>query len=191
MQAIIDACKEGCLNARVCMVISNNSGSLVLERARREGIPSYHLSEKTHPRPEELDRAILHALEEHKVNLVLLAGYMKKLGPQTISRYRGHILNTHPALLPKFGGKGMYGESVHEAILAAGERVSGVTIHQVDEEYDHGPIVAQCEVPILDDDTVDSLRKRVQKCEHSFLVEILQQIAQGQIDLAKVVDTRS
>ena len=90
----------------------------------------------THPDPAQLDAAILRTLEEHGVDLVILAGYMKLLGPQTLARYRGRILNIHPALLPKFGGKGLYGRKVHEAVLAAGERVTGVTIHLVDESYD-------------------------------------------------------
>ena len=86
---------------------------------------------------------------------------MRLLGPETVARYRGRILNIHPALLPRFGGKGMYGERVHEAVLAAGEQVTGGTVHQVDEDYDRGPIVAQCEGPVLEGDTVESLRQRV------------------------------
>ena len=121
------------------------------------------------------------------MDLVVLAGYMKILGPRTISRYRGRILNIHPALLPRFGGEGMYGKRVHEAVLAAGETVTGVTIHMVDEEYDHGPIVARCEVSVLEDDTVDSLAERVLRREHGFYVETLQRISRGEIDLDEVV----
>jgi phosphoribosylglycinamide formyltransferase-1 len=183
MQAIIDACKDGRLDAKPCVVISNNSASTALDRAKREGIPYYHLSGKAHPEPEELDKAILDTLERHEVNLVILAGYMKLLGPQTVSRYTGRILNIHPALLPRFGGKGMYGKAVHEAVLAAGERVTGVTVHLADEEYDHGPIVAQCEVPVLEDDTADSLAQRVLKREHQHFVETLRRISAGEIDL--------
>ena len=183
LQAIIDGCKEGRLDAKVCVVISNNSTSTALERARREGIPYYHLSGKTHPQSDELDKAILDIFETHEINLVVLAGYMKQLGPEVLSRYRGRILNIHPALLPKFGGQGFYGENVHQAVLAAGEKVTGVTIHVVDEEYDHGPIVAQSEVPVLEDDTVDSLSKRVLKREHEFFVETLQKVSLGEIDL--------
>ena len=186
LQAIIDACKDGRLDAQTCAVVSNNSGSTALARARREGIPAYHLSQITHPGAGERDRAILAALESHDVDLVLLAGYMKKLGPATLSRYRGRVLNIHPALLPRFGGKGMYGRSVHEAVLAAGEKVTGVTIHVVDELYDHGPIVAQCEVSVLPGDTPDSLSERVLKREHEFYVEILQRISAGEIDLDRL-----
>lgn len=183
MQAIIDACNSGRLDAEPRVVISNNSSSPAIERARREGIPYFHLSSRTHPMPENLDGAILDALEAHQVNLVVLAGYMKRLGRQTLSRYPGRILNIHPALLPMYGGKGMFGKRVHEAVLAAGERVTGVTIHKVDQHYDHGEIVAQCEVPVAEGDTVDSLSERVLQCEHEFYVETLQRVSHGEIDL--------
>ena len=184
MQAIIDACKDGRLQAEPAVVISNNSDSTSLERARREDIPSYHLSATTHPDPAQLDAAILRTLEKHEVDLVILAGYMKLLGPQTLAHYRGRILNIHPALLPKFGGKGLYGRRVHEAVLAAGETVTGVTIHLVDERYDRGPIVAQSEVPVMEGDTPDSLAARVLEREHQLFAETLQKIVRGEIDLA-------
>jgi phosphoribosylglycinamide formyltransferase-1 len=109
---------------------------------------------------------------------------MKLLGPKTTAAYRGRILNTHSALLPRYGGKGMYGSRVHEAVLAAGETETGVTVHLVDKEYDHGEIVAQCRVPVEHGDTLDSLSVRVLEREHEFLVETLQAIASGQIVLA-------
>ena len=183
MQAIIDACKRGRLNSSVRVVISNNSGSTALRRARRAGIPSYHMSVKTHPSTELLDRRILATLDRHEVNLVILAGYMKRLGPRTVSKYQGRILNVHPALLPKFGGKGFYGKAVHEAVLASGEHVTGVTIHLVDDVYDHGQIIAQSEVPVRSGDTVDSLSKRVLRREHEFYVETLAKIERGEIVL--------
>jgi phosphoribosylglycinamide formyltransferase-1 len=183
MQAVIDAIKANKLDAVPCVVISNNSASGAMERARNEGIPSYHLSSKTHPIPEELDLAIMNALLAHDVELVMLAGYMKKIGANTLSRYRNRILNSHPALLPKFGGDGMYGSRVHEAVLAAGETETGVSIHIVNEEYDTGPLVAQTRMPVLKDDTVESLSKRVLSREHSFLVETLQGIVSGALIL--------
>lgn len=155
MQAVIDACKEGCLLAKPCVVISNNSGAEALIRANREGIPYYHLSRRTQPDPEQLDTEILLTLQRHNTELVILAGYMCKLGPKTLAQYKGRILNIHPSLLPKYGGVGMYGNRVHEAVLTAGEEETGVTIHMVDEEYDHGAIVAQCLVPVMADDTND------------------------------------
>jgi len=183
LQAVIDALKQGRLAGEVCAVISNNSGSEALARARREGIAAFHISQATHPSEEERDAAILGSLEGCGANLVLLAGYMKRLGPRTISRYRGRILNTHPALLPRFGGRGMYGDFVHQAVLDAGEKVTGVTIHLVDEEYDHGSIVAQCEVAVLPGDTVEALRARVLERERRFVVETLGRIATGETRL--------
>ena len=131
MQAIIDACVAGRLDAAPCVAISNNSEAVALERARKAGIPGYHISGKTHPGDVE-DQAILRTLRAHDVDTVILAGYMKKLGPLTLQAFRGRILNIHPALLPKFGGQGMYGTRVHEAVLRAGETVTGVTVHVVD-----------------------------------------------------------
>ena len=191
MQAIIDACKEGRLHAEPVVVISNNSESGAMERARRENIPAYHLSSATHPDPTDLDAAITRTLKEHSVDLVILAGYMKLLGPQTLTTYRGRILNIHPALLPKFGGKGLYGKKVHEAVLAAGETVTGVTIHVVDERYDAGPILAQREVRVLQGDTADSLADRVLEQEHKLYAETIERIVQGEIDLDAVKSQRA
>lgn len=185
MQAIINACKAGRLNAAAAVVISNNGDSRALERAKSEGIPGYYLSGKTHPDPDDLDKAILDTLIRHKVDIVALAGYMKKLGPKTLSYFRGRILNIHPALLPKYGGKGMYGIHVHEAVLAAGEKESGVTVHLVDEEYDRGPILAQVRVPVMPDDTPETLAERVLVQEHILYSATLQRIATGDILLKK------
>ena len=154
-----------------------------MERARNESIPCYHLSGKAHPDPNDLDRTILETLTRHRVSLVVLAGYMKLLGPLTIGKYRGHILNSHPALLPAHGGKGMYGRHVHEAVLLSQGPVTGVTIHHVDEQYDHGPIVARREVPVLPEDTPSSLMDRVQHRERRLWVETLQAISLGSLDL--------
>lgn len=183
MQAVIDACRTRRLKARASVVISNNSKSGALERAKKERIPYYHLSAKTHPSPKELDEAIRNALQRHDVTLVVLAGYMKKLGPETLRRFRNRILNIHPALLPNFGGEGMYGSRVHQAVLAAGERETGVSIHVVDENYDSGPLIAQTQMPVLKNDTVETLSKRVLAREHSFLVETLQAIESGSLAL--------
>lgn len=183
MQAIIDVCKKGRLEAEPRVVIGNNSRSGALERAAREGIPVCHLSSRTHPEPGDLDAAILAALRRHQVELICLAGYMKRLGAATLAAYRGRILNIHPALLPKFGGRGFYGEAVHRAVLAAGERESGATVHLVDEEYDRGPVLAQRRVPVRPGDTPDTLAARVLEEEHILYAETLQKIACGQIRL--------
>jgi len=180
MQAIIDACKSGSLQAKPVVVISNNSNSGALARAKLESIPYYHLSQSTHPEPEKLDQAILDALLEHSVDIVVLAGYMKKLGEMTLSHFRGAILNIHPALLPKFGGEGMYGIHVHEAVIAAKEKETGVTVHLVDEEYDNGSIIAQARIPVMPNDTPEILQARVLEREHSFFPETLQKIVTGE-----------
>jgi phosphoribosylglycinamide formyltransferase-1 len=184
VQVIIDACGSGTLDAEPCVLVSNNSDAPVMARARAAGIATYHLSSRTHPDPSLLDDAILEALTRHGAALIVLAGYMKKIGPRTLARYRGLVLNIHPALLPKFGGQGMYGRRVHEEVLAAGDRMTGVTVHLADEEYDRGPILAQREVPVVRGDTVDSLAARVLEAEHSLHVETLARIARGEIRLA-------
>lgn len=183
MQAIIDACKSGKLKATPAVVISNNGDSTVLARAKAEGIPHYYMSGKTHPGPGELDQTILDAFLRHSVDIVVLAGYMKKLGPKTLSRFQGKILNIHPALLPKFGGEGMYGMNVHKAVIAADEKESGVTIHLVDEQYDTGAIIAQARVPVMPDDTPETLAARVLEQEHLLYPETLQRIAIGELHL--------
>jgi phosphoribosylglycinamide formyltransferase-1 len=127
----------------------------------------------------------LEVLVTHHVDIIVLAGYMKKLGPKTLTRYTGAILNIHPALLPKFGGKGMYGKFVHEAVIASGEIETGVTIHIVDQNYDTGPIIAQKHIPVLPGDTPASLAKRVLEHEHTFFPETLQKIVTGEITLHK------
>ena len=177
LQSVLDACRDGRLAAVPCLVISNNSDAMALERAKRAGVSWVHLSSHAHPERDALDEAICDALVSHDADLVVLVGYMKKLGPRTLDRYRGRILNIHPALLPKYGGHGMYGDRVHEAVLAAGEPVTGVTIHLVDQYYDHGPILAQAQVPVLPGDTVAALKERVLDQEHDLLVQTLQVIA--------------
>ncbi len=167
LQAILDAVAAGRLPAEPRVVISNNSAATALQRARSLGIDGLHLSGQSHPDPEALDAAILAALREHEVNLVVLAGYMKKIGPRVLSAYARRVVNIHPALLPKFGGQGMYGMHVHEAVLAAGERVTGVTVHLVDADYDRGPILAQAEVAVQPGDTAKALQARVLEQEHS------------------------
>ena len=183
LQAVLDAVADGRLPASVVVVISNNRESGALRRARAAGVPGTHLSSVTHPDPARLDGAILDALTKARADTVLLAGYMKKLGPRVLQQYSGRIVNTHPALLPKFGGQGMYGNRVHEAVLAAGEAETGVSIHLVDAEYDTGPVVAQCRVPVMPGDSVADLAARVQARERAFVVETLARLAEGTMPL--------
>jgi len=177
MQAVIDGCASGAINAEIALVISNNGSSLALERAKKAEIATAHLSKGTHKNTEDLDNAILEALKEAEVDLVLLCGYMKKLGTPTLTHFQGRLLNTHPSLLPKYGGQGFYGRKVHEAVIAAGDSESGVTLHQVAEVYDSGEIVDQRRVPVLPTDTAADLEDRVKKAERALLVDTLAQIA--------------
>jgi phosphoribosylglycinamide formyltransferase-1 len=183
MQAVVDACAQGRLHAEVRVAIGNNSRSGALARARTHGIAAAHLSGATHPNTDDLDRAIMETLDDHRVDVVALAGYMKRLGPLVLSQYKGRMLNTHPALLPKFGGQGMFGDRVHKAVLAAGEEVSGATVHLVEGDYDTGPVLSQVDVPVLEGDTPESLRDRVQAAERRHYVTVLERIAMGEIPL--------
>jgi phosphoribosylglycinamide formyltransferase-1 len=185
IQAVIDACKDGHLHARPCVVISNNSDSEALMRAKQEGIPNYHRSAKTHPDPRQLDEEMMRILVRHQTEIVVLAGYMKKLGPNVLKQFQGRIINIHPALLPKYGGQGMCGPKVHEAVLASGDKETGATIHLVDEVYDHGAILSQCRVPVRTNDSVENLSLRVLECEHKLLVETLENVILGKIRLPK------
>ena len=181
LQAIIDACENGSLDAEVAVVISNNSNSMALDRAGRHGIKNCHMSSVTHPQFASLDEAILSTLREAGVNLVPLAGYMRPLGPRMMSFYGKRILNVHPSLLPRHGGKGMYGDRVHEAVLQSGDPFTGATVHFVEVDYDTGPMISQVKVAVEADDTVEALRERVQRAERSHYLDVLRRIARGEI----------
>ena len=183
MQAIIDNCEAGNIAAEVCCVISNNKNAKALERAKQHSIPAYHICRAQFGSDEELDRAITETLNRHEVDVVCLAGYMKLIGPQLLTRYRNHILNIHPALLPKFGGEGMYGIRVHQAVLKSGDKESGPTVHLVDEVYDNGRILGQRGVPVVPEDTPETLAARVLIEEHKIYSEVIDKIARGEITL--------
>ncbi|MFO7637151.1 MAG: phosphoribosylglycinamide formyltransferase [Clostridia bacterium] len=183
LQAILDACHNKELNASVELVISNNSGSFALERARKAGVPACHMSLRGYGSEEELDKGILGLLEAHDVNLILLCGYMRKLGEPVVRAYEGRILNIHPALLPAHGGRGMYGMNVHQAVVDAGETHSGATVHLVNEAYDEGRILYQEKVRVEEGETPESLRLKVLEVEHRIYVETLRRILNGTIKL--------
>lgn len=191
LQSIIDACGQGRIDGRVVAVISNNSGSGALRRAAAAGIETFHLSLMTHSSVDSLDAAICGALRRVGADVVFLAGYMKRLGPRTLAAFPARILNTHPALLPKFGGKGMFGDRVFEAVLAAGEAESGASVHLVDAEYDTGAVVRQERILVLDGDTVESLKARVQACEREAVVNTLAAVASGALVLESARGQRS
>lgn len=176
-QAVLDACQSGKLTARISTLISNNSSSGAMQRAQQAGVRTAHLSSKTHPGKTELDQAILSELKKTDTQLVVLAGYMKKLGPAVLNHYADHIINVHPSLLPKYGGHGFYGANVHQAVLDAGENETGATVHLVSGDYDTGPTLAQVHLPIQPDDNAESLAMRLRPLEHEMLVSVIQQFA--------------
>ena len=171
--AIIDAGKSGYIISKVELVISNNSASGALETAKKNNIPAYHLSQKLFTTENEFETRVIDLLKEYKIDLILLAGYMKVLSSRVVKQYSGRILNIHPALLPKFGGKGMYGIHVHEAVIAAKEKVTGATVHYVNEVYDSGEIILQEKVKVFPDDDALSLQKRVLEIEHKLYPEAI------------------
>lgn len=182
-QAILNNIQQKKLDASVEIVISNNSKAGVLEIARENGIPAMRISQRQFDTPDEFNAKLLAVLSEHGANFIVLAGYMKLLDPKIIRAYRDRILNIHPALLPSFGGKGMYGIHVHEAVLEFGCKVTGVTVHIVDEKYDCGlPIIQKC-VPVLSDDTPEILAKRVLKVEHQAFSEALRLFAEDRVEI--------
>lgn len=181
LQTVMDGCLSGVIEAKLVVAISNNSSSLALQRAKGAGIATYHLSSQTHPDECKLDQAICGALSQHQVDLVLTLGYMKKLGRETLSQFKNRIINIHPSLLPKYGGHGMYGGRVHQAVLDAGEKETGVSIHLLDNEYDTGPVIAQSKLDVQTGDTPETLAGRVLELEHSLLVDTLAKIAQRKI----------
>lgn len=179
LQALIDACASKALAAEVVLVISNNSRAGALRRADAAGIEKQHISGKTHGSHEGADRAMVAALNDAQVDWVLLLGYMKKMGDGVLRQYSGRIINTHPALLPAFGGQGFFGRKVHEAVHAAGVLESGATLHLVGREYDTGPIIAQIKVALSADDDVDAIERRVKAAEKKLLLDTLRDMGSG------------
>jgi phosphoribosylglycinamide formyltransferase-1 len=181
-KSLLDALRSGRLrDVRSVLVVSNNADAGIFDHARRQGIPVLHWSRKMYASDEAYCAAMLAALREARADLIVLAGYMKFLPAPIIAAYRHRILNIHPALLPSFGGTGMYGLHVHRAVLAAHEPLTGATVHVVDEEYDHGPIVIQRTVPVLASDSPESLAARVLEMEHYILPEAIRLFAEGRI----------
>jgi len=175
-KAIVEAFKNGTLCAEVVLLISNNSNANVISTAKEYQIPFAHVSEKTHPIEQERDRELCSLLEESQANLIILAGYMKKLGHLITEKFQGRIINVHPSLLPKYGGKGFYGLRVHEAVLENKEAETGVTTHLVNPQYDQGKILLQERIKVQEDDTPDSLAKKIRPIEHKLIVHTIKQL---------------
>ena len=184
LQAIIDKIASGEItNVEISEVIASNESAFAIERAKKAGIPAKVISKKVLG-AEAYDDATLAELNSLGVELVVLAGFLSMLGPKTVAAYANRIINIHPALIPSFCGQGMYGIRPHEAVLAKGVKVSGATVHFVNEHYDEGPIILQKAVDVLPDDTPETLQKRIMKeCEQVILPQAIQLIADGRIEV--------
>ncbi|MBR3697409.1 MAG: phosphoribosylglycinamide formyltransferase [Clostridia bacterium] len=176
LQAIIDAINMNKLDAKIELVVSNNKNAYAIERAKKFGICTYIISSK---KIDEIDDEMFEVLKKYNIDLIVLAGYLKMIGPKLLKKYR--IINTHPSLLPKYGGKGMHGVNVHKAVIDAKEKISGVTLHFVNSEYDKGEIIRQTTVEVLKEDNAESLSAKVQIAEKKQLIEVLQEFSKNRI----------
>jgi formyltetrahydrofolate-dependent phosphoribosylglycinamide formyltransferase len=180
-QAILSAIERGILPARVTVLLSNKIDAGAFEVAHAHTLPTVHLGQKQFADEASYAAAMLEVLKSHNVDFLALAGYLKKIPTFVVREFRDRILNIHPALLPSFGGQGMYGHHVHEAVLAAGVKLSGATVHLVDEEYDRGPIVLQKTVLVDEFDTPETLAAKVLKVEHEIYPLALKAFAENRV----------
>lgn len=174
-ETIQNACENKILNAQVVLVVSNNTKAKVLEKASNKNIPNFIINANKYPN-ENLDEKITNLMKEFKVDYIFLSGYMKKIEKNLVTNYENKILNSHPALLPKFGGHGMYGSNVHKAVIEAKEKESGCTIHFVNENYDEGKFVLQNKINLNDNETVESLELRIKDLESKTIVEAFEKL---------------
>ena len=182
-EAIIQAVKDGRLNARVSLIISDKPGAGVLNRARNHNIVAHTINPASFSSTDDYLDALFKALNELAINFIVLAGYLKKIPAPLVNRFVGRMTNIHPSLLPSFGGPGMYGRHVHQAVRDRGVRWTGVTVHFVDHDYDSGPILLQKVVPVYQQDSVEDIAKRVLDVEHQVYPEALRLIAEGRVTL--------
>lgn len=181
MQSVLDAIDDGKINAVPVLVISSNAAAYALTRAKEHGIDAVALERKAFGDDcAARDRALLRLLQEYRVDLVVMAGYLGILSPFILDAYPKKIINIHPALLPKFGGKGFFGMNVHRAVLAAGETQSGATVHYAANEIDTGEIICQASVPVLPDDTPETLAARVLETEHKLFPEAIADLCRAE-----------
>lgn len=181
LENICEHSAAGKLDADVSVVVSSRLKVLGVERAKRRGIPVFVVSHKAHPDLNDYSNAIFEHIRPYAPDLVVLAGFMSML--KIPAAYSNRVINVHPALLPAFGGKGMYGHHVHEAVLKHGCKIAGCTVHFVDDHYDQGPIIAQQAVDVKDDDTVETLAARVQQAERELYPKTIQWLAEGRLRL--------
>ena len=182
LQALIDGVKAGILSAEIAWVVSSSKKAFGLQRAEKEGIESCVFRLKKYSSLEDAGDDLLNKLKEREIDYIALAGYLKLIPENIIKTYRNKIVNIHPALLPNYGGKGMYGHFVHEAVLENKDSESGPTVHLVDEIYDNGKILEQIRVPVLANDTADTLEARVLEQEHRLYPRVLDKLIKGKYE---------
>jgi len=184
-KAIISSVKNGYLNSKISLLITNNPHCTAVEIAQKNGIAVINISRKLYPdlTDSEFYKKFLKVFEDYEIDFLVLAGYMQKIPDELISKFRNRIINVHPALLPSFGGKGMYGINIHKAVIASGAKVSGITIHFVDENYDEGKIIFQhcCEVSYDDDEF--SLQEKIKELEHKYYSMTIKKFEEGKIQI--------
>ena len=181
MQAIIDSCKFSDLPIIPSLVISNNSSAYALERAKNENIPNIHISSKNLQNKNSESEAILSALAKYNIDLIVLAGYMKKISSDILSKYNNKIINIHPTLLPKYGGEGMYGMNVHNAVFSAKEQYSGASVHFVTEKYDEGKVILQEQINIEKCNSPEEIAQAVLKLEHKIYWQAIKKLIQTKL----------
>ena len=168
LQSVIDNINNGTLDAKINLVVSDNPDAFALERAKKANIPTYIIKNKT---TEEIDVELDSLLKIYEIDLIVLVGYLKLIGKRLVEKYT--IINTHPSLLPKFGGKGMFGMNVHTAVVESGEKISGPTVHFVNDKYDEGNIISQSIVELDENETPESLSAKVQAAEKIQLINVI------------------
>lgn len=179
-KAILDSVKKKKIRSKICLLITNNPDCGAVKIAKENNIEYEVINRKIFPElsPEKYSDKFLKALSKHGIDLIVLAGYMKMVTPEVLNKYKDRIINIHPALLPSFGGKGMYGINVHKAVIDSGVKVTGITVHYVNENYDEGKILFQKCCEVRSDDDEFSLQKRVLKLEHKYYPEVIRSIEQ-------------
>lgn len=172
-QSVIDGVESGLIKAKIDLLIASKPDIFAIERAKKHGIDSFVFRKKDYESGEKMFEDIISLLKERQIDLIVLAGYLTILAPNIVKEYENRIVNIHPSLLPKFGGVGMYGIKVHEAVIASGEKESGCTVHYVDVGADTGKIIAQAKVTVSQDDTAQSLQQKVLEQEHQLLPKVV------------------
>ncbi len=180
-QCLVDRKNAGDLHVELGVLVVNNSRAGAVKRAEEQKIPVVHCAPTGFPTEEAYTERLERHLKEYRIELIVLAGYMKKLPAPVVRAYRNRIVNIHPGLLPAFGGKGMYGMNVHRAVLEYGAKISGISVHFVDEEYDHGPVIFQTTVPVHCDDSPETLAARVLEAEHAHYWRVVEALGRGSV----------